>query len=121
MTEAGLQEVETYVYCFHNPVVKYIMTRTIMDLCLAAELRPVRSGEKEGLQLVGMWKATWEAKREERDGKADGLNTETEYYVGGYCSNHYTLVTYHNAPLSYDVSLELHRSTMSMGTWGTFR
>ena len=40
MVEVGLQEVETYVACRHNTVAQYIATRTIMDLCMAAEWRP---------------------------------------------------------------------------------
>ena len=37
MVEAGLQEVETYVSCRQNIMAQYIVTRPIMDLCLAAE------------------------------------------------------------------------------------
>ena len=37
MEEAGLQEVETYVFRLHNTVAQLIATRTIVDLCLAAE------------------------------------------------------------------------------------
>ena len=40
MEEAGLKEVETYVSCRQNTVAQFIVTRTIMDLCLAAERRP---------------------------------------------------------------------------------
>ena len=41
MAEAGLQELETYVSCFQNTVAQYIVTRPIMDLCLAAKQRPI--------------------------------------------------------------------------------
>ena len=37
MVEAGLQEVKTYVSCLQNTMAQYIVTRPIMDLCLAAE------------------------------------------------------------------------------------
>ena len=40
MEEAGIQEVETYVTRIQNKVAQYIATRTIMDLCMAAELHP---------------------------------------------------------------------------------
>ena len=40
MEKAGLQEVETYIYLRHNTVTQFIVTRTIMDLCLVAERRP---------------------------------------------------------------------------------
>ena len=36
MTEAVLQEVETYISCLHNKVTQFIATRPIMDLCLVA-------------------------------------------------------------------------------------
>ena len=39
MVESGLQEVENYVSPCHNTVSKFITTRPIMDLCLAAERR----------------------------------------------------------------------------------
>ena len=37
MLEAGLQEVETYVSRRQNTVAQFIVTRLIMDLCLAAD------------------------------------------------------------------------------------
>ena len=40
MAEAGFQEAETYFYRFQNTMAQYITTRTIMDLCMAAERRP---------------------------------------------------------------------------------
>ena len=40
MVKALLQEVETYVSRRQNMVAKFIATRPIMDLCLAAEWRP---------------------------------------------------------------------------------
>ena len=40
MADAGLQEVETYFYRLQNTVVQYIVTRTIMDLCMAEKWRP---------------------------------------------------------------------------------
>ena len=40
MEEVGLQEVDTYTSHWQKTVVHFITTRTIMDLCLAAERRP---------------------------------------------------------------------------------
>ena len=65
MAEAGLQEVETYVYRHQNTAAQYITARKIMDLCLAAKRRPgprvkTRWWEQEGLELEGMRKATQE-------------------------------------------------------------
>ena len=62
MAEAGFQEVETYVYRRQNTVEKYIATRPIVDLCLAAKQRPgprvtTLWWEQEGLDLEGMWTA----------------------------------------------------------------
>ena len=36
MAEAGLQDVETYIYRRHNKVTQFILTRPITNLCLAA-------------------------------------------------------------------------------------
>ena len=38
--EAGLQEVEAYVYCCQNKVTQFIVARPIMELCLVAERMP---------------------------------------------------------------------------------
>ena len=59
MAEAGLQELETYVYYHRNTAAQYIATRPIMGLCLATKRRPVervamRWWEQEGLDLEGM-------------------------------------------------------------------
>ena len=59
MAEAGLQEVDTYVSHRQNTVAQYILTRPIMELCLAAERRPgkrveMRWWKQEGLDLEGM-------------------------------------------------------------------
>ena len=40
MVEAGLKEMETYVYRRQNTVAQYIATRTIMEMCLAEKQRP---------------------------------------------------------------------------------
>ena len=40
MVEVGLQEMETYVSVRHNTVSQYILTRTIIDLCLVEKRRP---------------------------------------------------------------------------------
>ena len=72
MAEAGLQEVETYISCRHNTVVKYIATRPIMDLCLAEKRMSgtrvaMRWWEQEGLDLEGMWTAAQKAEWIERE------------------------------------------------------
>ena len=61
MAEAGLQEVETYIYCHQNTMAQYITTRPIMDLCLAAKQRSgprveIRWWEHEVLDLEGIRK-----------------------------------------------------------------
>ena len=40
MSEAGLQEIDTYVYGRQNTVSQYIVTIPIMGLCLATKRRP---------------------------------------------------------------------------------
>ena len=50
MKYAGLQEEETYVSCHQNTVSRYIATRPITDLCLAAKRSP-------GPRVANMW---WE-------------------------------------------------------------
>ena len=66
MMDAGLQEVETYVYRHQNIVAQYIATRTIMELCLAAKRSPepmvsTQWWEQEGLDLEEMRMADQEA------------------------------------------------------------
>ena len=83
MAEAGLQEVETYISCRHNTVEQYITTRPIMDLCLAAKLRPGTRvemwwWEHEGLDLEGMRTADREAEQTEGGEKTDGTETATD-------------------------------------------
>ena len=39
ISEAGLQEVETYFYRRQNTVAQFIVARPIVDLCLVAERR----------------------------------------------------------------------------------
>ena len=64
MSEAGFQEVETYVSRCQNTVVQFIATRPIMNLCLAVE-RGAGSRvakwwwEKDMLYLEGMQTADW--------------------------------------------------------------
>ena len=84
MSEAGIQEGDTYVACRQNTVVQYIKTMTIMDLCIAAERRmgtrvSKQWWDQEGLDLEGMWTAAREAEREEIEGEADGAEKEMEY------------------------------------------
>ena len=40
MEEVGLQEMKTYIYRRQNTVVKFIVTRTIMDLFMVKKRRP---------------------------------------------------------------------------------
>ena len=73
MTEAGLQEVETYVSCRQNTVAQYIATRPIMDLFLVAKRRPVpivemQWWEQEGMYLEGMRTVDQEAEWKEGGG-----------------------------------------------------
>ena len=68
MAEPGLQEVETYSSRLHNTVTQFIVTRPIMDLCLAAERRPGSRvakwwWEQDGLYLEGMRTSDQEAER----------------------------------------------------------
>ena len=50
MAEVGLQEVETYISRRQNTMSQYIVTRPIMDLCMAAERspRPILAMQKVG-------------------------------------------------------------------------
>ena len=59
MAEVGLQEVLTYIPHNYNTVTQFIVTRPIMDLCLAAERGPGSRvakwwWDKDGLELEGM-------------------------------------------------------------------
>ena len=65
MSEAGFQEVETYLSRRQNTMAQYILTMPIMDLFLAAKQRPgprvkMRWWEQEGLYLEGMRAAALE-------------------------------------------------------------
>ena len=40
MKTVGMEEVETHVLLRHNKTTQYIATRSILELCLAAEIRP---------------------------------------------------------------------------------
>ena len=80
MVEAVLQDMETYVSCHQNTVVKYIPTRTIMGMCLTAKRRldtrvEMRWEEQEGLDLEGMWKAECEADHTDGAEERDGTDT----------------------------------------------
>ena len=63
---AGLQEVDTYVFCFQSTLVQYIVTSTIVDLYLVKKCRPgpmvvMRWLEQEELYLEGIYTAVYEA------------------------------------------------------------
>ena len=83
MGEAGLQEVDTYVYRRQNTVAQFIVTRPIMDLCLAAERRMGsrvynRWWEQDGLDVEGIRTAAREVERTEGGEDMDGTETETD-------------------------------------------
>ena len=83
MAEARFNEVETYVFYHHNTVAKYIATRTIMDLCLAAKQRPeprvkMRWWEQEVMGLEGTRTAAQEAERTEGGEETDRTETVTD-------------------------------------------
>ena len=70
--EAYLEEVDMYVTHRHNTVAHFIMTRPIVDLCLAAERRSgarvsQRWWEQDNLDLEGMWVASGAAVMEEEE------------------------------------------------------
>ena len=50
LATVGLDEIWVYIYYCQNTVAKYIATRPIMDLCMAAE-------QRLGIRLSGRW---WE-------------------------------------------------------------
>ena len=77
MTEAGLQEVETYVSLHHNTVAQFIATRTIMDLCLVSERCPGSRMEKRWWEENRMQTSASEAERTEGEDKMDGTVPET--------------------------------------------
>ena len=47
-------------------------------------------------------------------GGLEGAETEMEYYMGGYYSNHNILGTEHNSPLTYAKGSKLHHLNMIM-------
>ena len=81
--EEGLQEVNKYVTCQKNTVAQCIATGPIMYLCLEAEIRPGTRGfkkwwEKDVLDLEGTRMEAHEAELWEREGGADGAETEMD-------------------------------------------
>ena len=83
MSEAGLKELETYVYYHQNKVAQYIATRPIMGLCLATKRRPgirvaMRWWEKEVWDLEGMRTEAREAEHTEGSEERDRTETTTE-------------------------------------------
>ena len=81
MTEAVLQEMETYVFLCQNTVSQFITIRPIMYLCLVVEKRPrpniYTSGSRESMGW--MWKVCgWRIRRiNGRMGEGEGAETET--------------------------------------------
>ena len=73
MAEAGLNEMENYFVHHENTVTQYIVTRPIMDLCLAAECHMGTRVYKwwwrwEVLDLEGARTADCDAEQGERNG-----------------------------------------------------
>ena len=88
MEEAGLQEVETYVSQPQNKVVQFIVTRTIMGLCIAVERYPGSRvanpwWDQEDLKLEGMCTEAWEVEHEEGGKETDRKATYTKNLLGG--------------------------------------
>ena len=90
MTEAGLQEVETFVSLRQNTVTQFIATRPVVDLCLAAKRRPGPRvsnwwWEQDGVDVEGMRTAAWEAEQMEGGrGVMDRTETDTETEIETY-------------------------------------
>ena len=113
--EAGMQELETYVSRRHNTVTQFIVTRPIMDLCMAAWQRPE--------PLVSKW--WWEhdvlamermrtAAQEAEQGRGYGRGGDG-YRLSRWEDNvaNLTLGTEPNALLAYAPGLEHHHPIMS--------
>ena len=88
MTEAVLQEVETYIFCIQNTAEQFIATRHIMDLCLMAERRPGpwvsrRWWEQDRLDVEGMRTADWRSEMTEGGEDIDGMATYMDDLLGG--------------------------------------
>ena len=63
MWEAGLEELETYIFIRQNMVAQYIVTRPIIDLCLEADRQPgarlvQRWWKNKGIDFTGSCKST---------------------------------------------------------------
>ena len=83
VAEAGLQEVDIYIYRLHNTVTQFISTRPIMDLCLATKRRQGSRvdnqwWDQEGLELERMQAASQEAIRTEDEEYMDSTETVTD-------------------------------------------
>ena len=83
MAELGLKEVDTCVYRLQNTVAQFIVTRPIMDLCLAVDCRPGSRVEKRCwdqyiLDLEVTRTAAREAERMEGGEDTDGKDTDTD-------------------------------------------
>ena len=91
MTEADLEEVETYADRLKNTIAQYITTHPIMDLCLYMERQPGSRVSnrwwKQGcLDLVGAW-AEW-TRAEEAEEAEDGSKTGSGTGKYGEGTNH---------------------------------
>ena len=88
MSEAGLEEVEIYVYHLPNMVTQYITICPIMDLCLEAERRPggkyPRGSVKRGVWTWWGHRQQWQGKRRWRKRMMDRIPGEgRDTNVGG--------------------------------------
>ena len=83
MAEMGLQEVDNRISRLQNMFAQIIATRTIMDLCLAAERIQgqrisKRSWEQDGVDVEGMQTAAREADQREEEEDTDGMETDKD-------------------------------------------
>ena len=88
MIDTGLQEVDTYVSRRQNTAAKFIVTKTIMDLCLMAERRlgsraTKQWWEQDVLDVEDMCTAAWEAERTEEGRRWTGRRRRQTKLVGG--------------------------------------
>ena len=88
MSEAGQQDVETYVSLRQNMITQFIATRPIMDICLVVEQIPgprvyKQCWGKYGVDVEGMRTAAWELERTEGGRTQTGQRQIQNKSVGG--------------------------------------
>ena len=82
MEEAGLHEVNTFIYLHQNKVTHFIQISHIMYLCLVAERRPgsmvtKRWCNQDEMDVERRWMAYQEAERTEGEEETYGTDMET--------------------------------------------